>query len=109
MTEFVTVAKLEDIPEGEARSFDIEDRIIAILKRDDQLYAMDDMCPHMGASLSAGYVEGTVVACPWHAWRFDFCDGTWCDNPRMKIDTFPVRIEDGAIQVCLTPNPKSDD
>ena len=109
MSEYVTVARIEDIPDGEAKSFDVDDRVIAILNRNGKFYAMDDMCPHMGASLSAGYIEDTMVACPWHAWRFDFCDGTWCDNPRVKIDTFPVRVENGEVQVNPIPNPKTDD
>ena len=60
--------------------------------------------PHMGASLGAGQLdEEGKVTCPWHAWRFDVCDGTWCDNPTLKIDTFPVRIEGSEIQVLVEP------
>lgn len=108
MSEFMSVAPIEDLPEGQAKAFELQDRVIAILNLGGTLYAMDDFCPHMGASLSAGYLENTVVTCPWHAWRFDFVDGTWCDNPRVKIDTFPVRVVNGHIEVSLDPNPKSD-
>ncbi|MEZ6075449.1 MAG: Rieske (2Fe-2S) protein [Pirellulaceae bacterium] len=46
-------------------------------------YAIDDFCPHQGASLAAGYiVEGCAVACAWHHWRFSLEDGTWLDNPK---------------------------
>jgi hypothetical protein len=67
--------------------------------------AIDDFCPHMGASLAGGYVENGKVACPWHAWRFCVKDGTWCDNPRIKIDAFEVRVEGDEIQV-LVPEKK---
>jgi nitrite reductase (NADH) small subunit/3-phenylpropionate/trans-cinnamate dioxygenase ferredoxin subunit len=43
-----------------------------------------------------------VVTCPWHAWRFDICDGTWRDNPKIKIDAFEVRVEGDEIQVRVT-------
>jgi nitrite reductase (NADH) small subunit/3-phenylpropionate/trans-cinnamate dioxygenase ferredoxin subunit len=66
---------------------------------EDEYQAIDDFCPHMGASLAEGYLEAGVVSCPWHAWRFRVCDGTWCDNPKIKIDAFPVRVRDGQIEV----------
>ncbi len=56
----------------------------------------------MGASLGAGQVdEEGKVSCPWHAWRFDVCDGTWCDNPSLKIDAYEVRIVGDEIQVAI--------
>lgn len=98
--EFVTVAKVGDIPEGEGRSFQVGKRLIAVFLRSGQYFAIDDLCPHMGASLSAGYLdsEGTVT-CPWHAWRFRITDGKWADNPRLGVDTFPVRLSGDEIQV----------
>ena len=48
------------------------------------IFAIDDVCPHMGASLGGGYVEGGIVTCPWHAWRFRLTDGAWADNPRQS-------------------------
>ncbi|MFM7117735.1 MAG: Rieske (2Fe-2S) protein, partial [Planctomycetota bacterium] len=64
-------------------------------------YAIDDQCPHMGASLASGYLENCTVACPWHAWRFDIRDGSWCDNPRVKIDSYPVEARDGGLFVKI--------
>jgi len=43
------------------------------------------------------------VTCPWHAWRFRLCDGAWCDNPRLKVDVFEVRVVGDAIEVRVTP------
>lgn len=99
MGEFQTVAKVGAIPEGQGATFVVDDRLVAVFKVGGQYYAIDDLCPHMGASLGAGRVhEGTVV-CPWHAWRFRICDGTWCDNPRIKIAVFEVRVVGDEIQV----------
>ncbi|MEM9412373.1 MAG: Rieske 2Fe-2S domain-containing protein, partial [Planctomycetota bacterium] len=72
-----------------------------------QYSAIDDLCPHMGASLSAGDFdsEHCHVACPWHGWRFHVQTGAWADNPRIKTDVFPVRIHDGKIQVKLEIKP----
>ena len=99
MAEFVTVAQVGSIPEGEGVSFPVADRIVAIFNDAGQYFAIDDVCPHMGASLSAGPLVDGVVTCPWHAWRFKVCDGTWCDNPRLKVDRFEIRFQDDQIQV----------
>jgi nitrite reductase (NADH) small subunit/3-phenylpropionate/trans-cinnamate dioxygenase ferredoxin subunit len=103
MSDFVTVAKVGEIAEGEGRAFPVNGRMVAVFNKEGKYFAIDDFCPHMGASLAAGWLEGNVVTCPWHAWRFSICDGTWCDNPRIKIDSFEVRIERDEIQVRVPP------
>lgn len=99
--EFQTVAKVGMIPEGEGRAFPVNGRMIAVFLRDGNYFAMNDCCPHMGASLASGYLDGNDVICPWHAWKFCIKDGIWMDNPRSKTrnETFDVRIVEGEIQV----------
>jgi len=99
--DFVTVARVGEIEEGQAKAFEVGESIVAVFLHDGQYYAIDDMCPHMGASLATGHfdVQQMNVACPWHGWRFDVRDGTWCDNRRIKTDVFAVRIVDGDIQL----------
>jgi nitrite reductase (NADH) small subunit/3-phenylpropionate/trans-cinnamate dioxygenase ferredoxin subunit len=100
MSEFITVAKVGGIPEGTGRAFAVGDKLVAVFNLGQGQYqAINDLCPHMGASLADGHLESGVVTCPWHAWRFRVSDGTWCDNPRIKTDTFEVRVEGDDIQV----------
>jgi nitrite reductase (NADH) small subunit/3-phenylpropionate/trans-cinnamate dioxygenase ferredoxin subunit len=99
MAEFVTVAKVGSIPPGSAASFRVQGRIVAVFNQDGAYFAIDDVCPHMGASLAEGHFQDGVVTCPWHAWQFQVSDGTWRDNPRLKTDTFDVRVVDDEIQV----------
>ena len=101
MPEFVTVAKVGAIAEGAGMAFPVGDRLVAVFNLGGGSYhAIDDLCPHMGASLAAGDVCDGIVVCPWHAWRFRVTDGTWCDNPRIKTDVFEVRVVDDEIQVA---------
>ena len=99
MSEFVTVAKVPEVPEGKGLTVVVGGRLVALFCEEGKYFAIDDLCPHMGASLGSGHVAGGVVTCPWHAWRFRICDGTWCDNPRIKIDAFEVRVVGDEIQV----------
>lgn len=101
MAEFRTVARVEEISEGQAEAFALAGRIVAVFHHAGRFYAIDDTCPHMGASLAQGTVMEGAVSCCWHAWRFNLGDGTWMDNPRLKVDTFEVRVQNGEIQVAI--------
>lgn len=108
MAEFHPVCRVGDVAEGEGTAVQVGNKVIALFCQQGQLHAIDDMCPHMGASLAGGHLENGVVTCPWHAWRFRITDGTWADNPRIKIGSYPVRVVDDEVQVAveLTPPPK---
>ncbi|MFV0446737.1 MAG: Rieske (2Fe-2S) protein [Planctomycetaceae bacterium] len=107
---FTTVATIGEIPDGEGRAFPVNGRMVAVFRRGDQYHAIADSCPHMGASLASGWVEGDAVICPWHAWKFCITDGSWLDSPKSKVraDAYEVRVEGQAIQVRV-PTPDSDD
>ena len=95
------VCAADEIASGSADTFELGGKIVAVFNHQGNLHAMDDACPHMGASLSAGDVQDFEVSCPLHAWRFDIRDGTWCDNRRVKIGAYETRIEQGRIQIRM--------
>lgn len=99
MSEYHTVCKVAELVEGEGKTVSVNDKLIALFRISDQVYAIDDVCPHMGASLSDGHVENNIVTCSWHGWRFRVTDGTWADNPRIKIGCYPVRLVGDDVQV----------
>jgi nitrite reductase (NADH) small subunit len=104
MGTFHRVCKVGELPDGEGKTVVVGKKLIAVFRHGDQYQAIDDTCPHMGASLSGGYVENGIVTCPWHAWRFRLADGAWADNPRLKIGCYPVRIEGDEILVEVDEN-----
>lgn len=99
MSRYVNIAKVGDIPEGHGKAFEVDGRVIAVFNDHGEYHAIDDCCPHMGGSLAQGAIDDGTVACPWHAWRFDIRDGTWCDNRRIKIERFQLRVQGDDIQV----------
>jgi len=104
MAEFQTVCRVDELAEGEGKTVGVGDKLIAVFRQDGRYFAIDDTCPHMGASLSGGCVENGIVTCPWHAWRFRLADGAWADNPRIKIGCYPVRVQGDDVQV-QAPDP----
>ncbi len=109
MREFEAVGKVGDFEEGQGRAVPVDGRMVAVFRRGDQWYAIDDLCPHMGASLAEGYVEGDTVTCPWHAWRFCIKDGSWEDSPKIKVECFEVKIEGDEVLVREIEKPDAPD
>ena len=105
MSQFLSVARVGAVPEGEGRSFTADGRIIGVFLQNGEYFAINDLCPHMGASLASGHFEDGAVMCPWHAWRFCVKDGTWLDNPKVKTESYEVRIVNDEIQVQLPDRP----
>ena len=101
MAEFHTVCRAGDLAEGEGMTVVVGGKAVAVFRSGGRFLAVDDMCPHAGASLGGGYVEGDVVTCPWHAWRFRLTDGAWADSPRIKIGCYPVRVVGDLVQVAV--------
>jgi nitrite reductase (NADH) small subunit len=99
MSDYKTVAKVGEIPEGHGKAFAVGDRLIAVFCDHGQYFAIDDCCPHQGTSLATGRLADGVVTCPDHAWRFSIRDGSWCDFRRNKLDCFEVRVVGDEIQV----------
>lgn len=103
-----TVAHTDTIPEGTSKVVMVRGKRIALFHIDGQYHAIDDLCPHMGASLATGWVEEGVVTCPLHAWRFRLSDGAWADNPRIKTGCYAVHVEGEQIQLEF-PEPDGGD
>ena len=54
MSSFRSVCKVQDVPPGEGKVVALGGKIVAVFRVNEQFYAIDDVCPHMGASLGAG-------------------------------------------------------
>ncbi len=100
--KYFPVAKVGEIPEGEGRPFEADQRMIAVFLQGGKYFAMDDCCPHQGSPLHDGEIHEGTVMCKWHGWRFGLADGKWLDSPRTCVPTHPVRVVGDQIEVGLT-------
>ncbi len=97
----VPVCRLEDLPQGTARHVKVGKNDIAVVRVGDEVHALSNVCRHAFAPLSEGYVDGHLLVCPWHGWRYDVRDGT-TDHPNADVRTFPAHVRDGEVLVTLT-------
>jgi nitrite reductase (NADH) small subunit len=98
MTAMIDIAALDDIPRQGARVVKTPAGCIAIFRTaDDQIFALEDRCPHKGGPLSEGIVHGTSVTCPLHAWVFDLNTGAAHGADEGQVRTYAVRLEGGRV------------
>jgi len=102
LSEWIRVASLSELEPGSGREFVVGERIVALFRTDEKIYALDGICPHQGGPLGDGRLEGNVVTCPWHGWQFDVRNGQHQFNPSFRQPTLPVRIEGDAVYVDVT-------
>jgi 3-phenylpropionate/trans-cinnamate dioxygenase ferredoxin component len=101
MSRRVFIAQAADVPVGEGRVVEAEGKPLALFNVDGAFYALDNACTHRGGPLGEGDLEGNMVVCPWHAWRWDVTTGSNANNPAVKMPCFPVSVHDGRVFVEL--------
>jgi len=88
--------RLEELSEGMGKAVRVNGTEVAVFKCRNRLYAIENRCPHEGAELSGGVVEGEEVICPLHAYRFHLKTGACSTDPTLTARTFrPVPDGDG--------------
>ena len=99
----IDIGALDDIPAQGARVVKTAYGCVAIFRTaTDEVFALDDRCPHKGGPLSEGIVHGAQVTCPLHNWAFDMATGEAQGADVGRVATYPVRIEAGRILLDAT-------
>lgn len=99
--DLVRVCALADVPAGESRAFNVEGFDIAVFNLGDEVFAIENRCPHQGAQLSEGDLVDHGVCCHEHGWIIDLDTGMVMNRDNESVATFPVSIKDNDIWVQL--------
>ena len=98
--EFLKVAEIAQIQPGESKVIYVQQKEIAIFNDQGNFYAIENLCPHRGAPLSAGHVEDGVVTCPHHGARFDLKTGKGLKGPHCQdVKCFQVKVQGQDIEL----------
>ncbi|WP_218512006.1 Rieske 2Fe-2S domain-containing protein [Variovorax sp. dw_308] len=90
---------------GTRRFLRVEDRSLLVFCIDDVMHAIEDGCPHAGASFFGASLEGCVVKCPAHGLRFDLRTGCMVGGPGLKLKKLPIVFLDGTWRVAFDEPP----
>lgn len=107
METYETICSLDELTDGEGRTFVLQGRPVGIFRIGQRVHALEDRCPHAGASLARGCIEGDVVRCRIHHWGFRLSDGVYVDEdkPACNARAIPTRVVNGWVQVSVQAAP----
>jgi nitrite reductase [NAD(P)H] small subunit len=91
---WIRIGALTDIPRRGARCVATPQGRIAVFRTaEDQVFAIEDRCPHKGGPLSQGVVHGASVTCPLHNWVISLETGKALGADEGAVRTVPVKVE----------------
>lgn len=96
---FNAVGPAAMVKPGHPGTFEARDgRAVAVFLVDGELYAIDQACTHEDGPLGeADGIEGSIITCPYHDWKFDVRDGSCITDPTRPVPAYPVKQRDGFI------------
>lgn len=95
---WIDIGALDDVPAQGARVIKTALGCVAVFRTaTDQVFAIDDRCPHKGGPLSEGIVHGNSVTCPLHSWVFSLETGMAHGSDEGSVATYAAKIEAGRI------------
>jgi nitrite reductase/ring-hydroxylating ferredoxin subunit len=102
MATFVQVATTLELLPGQGKLVEVNQKRIALFNMGGQFYAIDDVCPHRGAPLSEGELDGEMVVCPWHGALFELRTGAVITPPAtIGVNTYETRVHGNAIEIAM--------
>jgi len=100
MSDWITVAREGELAPGGHRVVDVDGAAVVVFNLGGEYFAIEDVCTHDGGQLTGGTIEGEEIVCPRHGARFSIRTGEALTAPAYEpVAKFPVRVENGAIQV----------
>jgi len=102
--EWIDVGAADDFKRSSLQEAKLGERLVAISYKDGKFGVISNVCNHVGGPLGKGLLEGEMVVCPWHQYRFHRCTGE--GEPGYEADKVPsygVREENGRLLVTAKP------
>jgi nitrite reductase (NADH) small subunit len=101
MTNWIEIGTVAAIPRRGARCVNTPSGKIAVFRtQEDQIFAMENRCPHKNGPLSEGIVHGASVTCPLHNWVFDLATGKAMGADEGEVRTYAIDVVDGRIFIA---------
>jgi nitrite reductase (NADH) small subunit len=89
---YYRVGSISDVAPGSGCVVERDEGDIALFNLNGEYFAISDMCPHRGASLAEGFIDGGKVFCPWHCFDFNLKTGGCEMVPSLRVQTYDVKI-----------------
>jgi Fe-S cluster biogenesis protein NfuA/nitrite reductase/ring-hydroxylating ferredoxin subunit len=92
---------VSDIPEGGIRAANIGGENVALFRRGEVVTCFQDACAHLGMPIHGGQIEGNIISCPHHGFRYDLASGECLTAPEVQLQSHAVRVVGERVEVRL--------
>jgi len=104
MSEFVVVAKIGEIEEGQVKLVRVGDVPIGLTKVEGEYFAFADVCTHDDGPVAEGELDEYIIECPRHGAKFDIRTGKVKQLPAVvPIPIYDVKVEGDTVLVSKKP------
>ena len=100
-TTSASVGQVDDLSVGEMKMARVGDHRVVVARTDSGIFALDNACPHQGYGLVTGALDGDLITCQWHNWKYCVVDGT-CEVGEEDVRSHPVEIRGSEVWVEVT-------
>ncbi len=100
--EWVPAVSIDDLSVGERKMFRHYDKRIALFRTANDIYAIDNRCPHQGYALLQGDIKEETLTCAWHNWKFELDQGGRASFGGEAVRSYPVKVRNGQVFVDIT-------
>ncbi len=111
MSNYQPACALAEVPVGGVRAVGVDGIDVAIVRTDDEVFAIQDECSHAAIALSEGDVDpvGCEIECWLHGSRFDLRSGKPTGLPAYEpVPVYPCKV-DGDVILVDVDNPLNTD
>ncbi|WP_234785403.1 glutamate synthase-related protein [Mycobacterium sp. SMC-16] len=95
----VRVASLDELTEDTPHTVRVSGVDLVLVRQHDDVRALYGRCAHRGALMSDGRIEGDLLVCGLHGWRYEIQTGVAPVNPAVTLATFPAWVSEGSVYV----------
>lgn len=96
---FTLAFNFDQLAENEIKLVKLNSISMVLIRRNNEIFALNSRCPHMGCSFANGTLKDYILTCPCHGWSFDIRNGEYQVNKNIKLETFETKVENGQILV----------
>jgi nitrite reductase/ring-hydroxylating ferredoxin subunit len=100
----VEICSADQLWDGEMECFRAGGTSVLLCRINGQFHAFQGHCPHQGAALVEGELNGGVLVCAAHQWQFDATNGQGVNPRSARLKSFPVRVVERKVMVEVGPN-----
>jgi 3-phenylpropionate/trans-cinnamate dioxygenase ferredoxin subunit len=99
--EWIPVLDEKVLDENGAACVNPKGMPVLLMKRQGQIFALSNRCPHMGCALAGGSVDGFTLTCPCHDWRFDIRTGKMSPETGIILGSYEWKTDQGKISIKI--------